>query len=166
MEDCPNYLSTEEIVKIFHQSAAKTPYQLDLEVKDRKPNIVPKVGDKVKIKSKEWYEKWKENICGDVGISINGWLFDFVKPMSDWCGKIMEVKRVDSDGAIKLEGSNFWWHPKFLEEVYPQESESTGVHIVKLGGKLIDLKVSKLNDPKDSKLKMINKNQYIKLKKL
>ena len=27
----------------------KTPYQLDLEVKDRKPSIIPKVGDRVKI---------------------------------------------------------------------------------------------------------------------
>ena len=31
----------------------KSPYQLDLEVKDRKPGIVPKVGDEVKIKSRE-----------------------------------------------------------------------------------------------------------------
>ena len=46
-------------------SAMKTPYQLDLEVKDRKPDIVPKVGDKVKIKSRKWYKKWK-NALGRV----------------------------------------------------------------------------------------------------
>lgn len=54
--------------KDYGESPTKTPYQLDLEVKDRKPDIVPKVGDKVKIKSREWYEKWK-NAFGRVRFS-------------------------------------------------------------------------------------------------
>lgn len=99
----------------------KTPYQLDLEVKDRKPDIVPKVGDKVKIKSREWYEKWKAS-TGYVPVA-----YSFTESMAKHCGRVLTVKEVKlgSQGELfKLEegekGKN--WSLEMFEEVYPQES--------------------------------------------
>ena len=99
----------------------KTPYQLDLEVKDRKPDIVPKVGDKVKIKSRDWYEKWKAS-TGYVPVP-----YSFTESMAKHCGRVLTVKEVKlgSQGELfKLEegekGKN--WSLEMFEEVYPQES--------------------------------------------
>lgn len=98
-------------------TAKKTPYQLDLEIKDRKPDIVPKVGDKVKIKSREWYEKWK-NEEGN----INGMERQiFVSEMSKYCGKVFKVKN-EIFSVFTLEDARFGWIMSMFEEVYPQES--------------------------------------------
>ena len=67
----------------------KTPYQLDLEVKDRKPSIVPKVGDKVKIKSREWFEKWKDEYDD---VMIEHLPNFFASEMSKYCGLTMTIK--------------------------------------------------------------------------
>lgn len=119
-------LTHEELLKAHLSftaiaTAKKNPYQLDLEVKDRKPDIVPKVGDKVEIKSREWYEKWK-NSGGDVPVS-----YYFTKSMAKHCGRVLTVKEVKlgSQGWLfKLEedenGKN--WSLEMFEEVYPQES--------------------------------------------
>lgn len=98
----------------------KTPYQLDLEVKDRKPDIVPKVGDKVKIKSREWYEKWKES-AGNVQV-----LYSFTEAMAKHCGRVLTVKEFSfglRDRRFKLEEDEKGksWSLEMFEEVYPQE---------------------------------------------
>jgi len=95
----------------------KTPYQLDLEVKDRKPDIVPKVGDKVKIKSREWYEKWKNEEGNIDGIGSHS----FLSGMSKYCGKVFKVKDVICSW-FSLEDARFGWIMSMFEEVYPQES--------------------------------------------
>lgn len=101
---------------LFTATAKKTPYQLDLEVKDRKPDIVPKVGDKVKIKSREWYEKWK-NEQGDIdGIGTHR----FVPEMSRYCGKVFKVKS-EISSVFTFEDIRFGWIMSMFEEVYPQE---------------------------------------------
>ena len=95
-------------------SAMKTPYQLDLEVKDRKPDIVPKVGDKVKIKSREWYEKWKNGV-GHV------WIHNaFVNPMAEFCSMTLTIEDVDGI-FFSLKGNTWRWTIEMFEEVYPQE---------------------------------------------
>ena len=95
----------------------KTPYQLDLEVKDRKPDIVPKVGDKVKIKSLEWYEKWK-NSDGEVsGLGSHV----FLPCMSECCGKTFEIKYFWGR-FFSLKDFGKGWTMAMFEEVYPQES--------------------------------------------
>lgn len=98
----------------------KTPYQFDLEVKDRKPYIVPKVGDKVKIKSREWHEKWKGS-AGYVPVS-----YYFTESMAKHCGRVLTVKEVKlgSQGELfKLEEDEkeMNWSLEMFEEVYPQE---------------------------------------------
>ena len=94
----------------------KTPYQLDLEVSDRKPSIIPKVGDRVKIKSREWYEKWK-NPCGNVDV-----LFSFVEDMSIFCGSILEVEKGTKYG-LSLKGVDYTWSLEMFEEVYPVQEQ-------------------------------------------
>ena len=110
-----------EGVDFYKGSAKKTPYQLDLEVKDRKPDIVPKVGDKVKIKSREWYEKWKEQ-TGSVPV-----LYSFTEAMAKHCGRVLTVKEVSfgsRDRRFRLEEDEKekTWSLEMFEEVYPQES--------------------------------------------
>ena len=154
--------------------AAKTPYQLDLEVKDRKPAITPKVGDKVKIKSKEWYDKWKD-AEGEVSVSLN-----FVSEMQMYLGEIMDVRIVD-DSDCKLKGSSFWFSMEMFEEVYPkqeqEEKEATsqkydGVYtlasrIEGITKRLTAYTLVKGAEPKSpTKLKMVGRTQAIKLKKL
>ena len=93
----------------------KTPYQLDLEVKDRKPSIIPKVGDKVKIKSKEWYYKWKDP-AGNVLLDLS-----FDEEMAKYCGRVVTVSRVDYDDTFKIkeDGCLYWFSYQAIEEVYP-----------------------------------------------
>lgn len=110
-----------ESVDFYKGSAKKTPYQLDLEVKDRKPDIVPKVGDKVKIKSRDWYEIWKDSE-GDVQV-----LYRFTEGMAKHCGRVLTVKGVNlgsRDWLFKLEEDEkeMNWSLEMFEEVYPQES--------------------------------------------
>lgn len=117
-------LTHEEMLKAHHvltaiATAKKTPDQLDLEVKDRKPDIVPKVGDKVKIKSREWYEKWKDDY-GNVTL----------KPLTYWgngdwvkhLGRIYSVKHIHKDWFSLHDCPGYTWTMNMFEEVYPQES--------------------------------------------
>lgn len=97
-------------------SAMKTPYQLDLEVKDRKPDIVPKVGDKVKIKSREWYEKWKNEDGSVTGLGTHC----LIPTMSEHCGAIFEIS-FNYGTFFTLRGIEKGWTLAMFEEVYPQE---------------------------------------------
>lgn len=97
------------------ESKKKSPYKLDLEVMDRKPPITPKVGDWVKIKSKEWYEKWKDN-SGNVRIGPV-----FVEDMSRFCGGIYKVTAISLAGNVRFDEVRYAWSMGMFEEVYPQE---------------------------------------------
>ena len=103
--------------KVYGASPTKTPYQLDLEVKDRKPDIVPKVGDKVKIKSREWYEKWKDEGGSVTGLGTHC----FITTMSEHCGAIFEIS-FNYGTFFTLKGIEKGWTLAMFEEVYPQES--------------------------------------------
>lgn len=96
----------------------KTPYQLDLEVKDRKPSIVPKVGDRVKIKSREWYEKWKKG-SGFVDV-----LHHFSPLMVEFCGEVLTVEEIRLGHFIMKEDRRKWdFSPEMFEEVYPVQEQ-------------------------------------------
>lgn len=95
----------------------RTPYQLDLVTKDRKPDIVPKVGDKVKIKSREWYEKWSD-VDGEVRIGCA-----FVKFMKDYCGRTMTISEVSPLGNYRFKGVNYYFSLDMFEEVYPVQKQ-------------------------------------------
>ena len=98
----------------------KTPYQLDLEVKDRKPSIIPKVGDKVKIKSREWYEKWSKDspICS---VDVE---YGFTYNMLHLCGQTMTV--FDTSGTkfkLKEDTEGWLFSLEMFEEVYPVQEQ-------------------------------------------
>ena len=112
-------LTTDDAIKA-HLDGKKTPYQLDLEVKDRKPSIVPKVGDRVKIKSLEWYKKWSKDAPFDSVDVRHG----FVPDMSCYCGHIMTVLKVLGDKFHLKEDSESWnYSLEMFEEVYPVQEQ-------------------------------------------
>ncbi len=123
----PDKLLEAHQVLISGPGIIKTPYQLDLEVKDRKPSITPKVGDKVKIKSREWYEKWK-NSEGCVNFNTTGCVF--AKGMEDLCGRELTVRDILDfevfDGKRwRLSMGSWLFVPEMFEEVYPAQEQAS-----------------------------------------
>ena len=113
-------LTAEDAIRKY-LSGKKTPYQLDLEVKDRKPSIVPKVGDKVKIKSREWFEKWKDEYDD---VMIEHLPKFFASGMSKYCGLTMTIKEEVLPGFLVENCEEGWvWLPEFFEEVYPVQKQ-------------------------------------------
>ena len=148
--------------------------ELDLEVMDRKPPITPKVGDWVKIKSKEWYEKWKDS-SGTVPVR-----FAFVEEMKEHCGRIYRINAIPSIEHFYIDELRYTWSMEMFEQVYPQEEytvykNSLGENIVKPKVKgptameatqdKEDVAVKTLSKP-ETKLRIINTNQLIKIDKL
>lgn len=96
----------------------KIPYQLDLEVKGRKPSIIPKVGDRVKIKSWEWYEKWKDE-DGNVNVPQI-----FIPPMAEFCGKVLTVEELWLGRFMMKEVGHKWnFSLEMFEDVYPVQAQ-------------------------------------------
>lgn len=86
--------------------------ELDLQAPNRKPDRAIRVGDYVKVKSKEWYNKWK-NPAGCIGAFVSG--------MDIYCGKVFPVERISGDSNIYLKDVFGIWEPEYFEEVYPKE---------------------------------------------
>ena len=97
------------------ESKKKSPYEPDLEVMDRRPPITPKVGDWVKIKSKEWYEKWKDSY-GTVPVR-----FAFMEEMKEHCGRIYKIRAIPSIEHFYIDELRYTWSMEMFEQVYPQE---------------------------------------------
>lgn len=121
-------LTPEEIAKAHQVLTAstafpKTSYQMDLERKDRKPYIIPEVGDMVKIKSPEWYNRWKDG-NGYVDFPKQDCLF--MDHMSEFCGKKFIVENIifmePQEKRYKLDGVSWFFTPEMFEEVYPKQS--------------------------------------------
>lgn len=92
----------------------RSPFECDLIVKDRKPDIVPKIGDKVRIKSRAWYDKWE--MFGSVYVKAI-----FLKEMAMYCGQIMTVCDVKNNCfKISEDTLGFSWSIDMFEEVYQQ----------------------------------------------
>ena len=80
-----------------------------------------KVGDKVRVKSLEWYDSNK-NAEGKVyknGISD----IHFSEGMTFWCGKIVQIKKIYGDTYI-VDGSFCYWQDwMFEDEVITEEKQ-------------------------------------------
>ena len=86
--------------------------ELDLQSPLRKPDKAIRVGDYVKVKSKEWYEKWKDS---------RGCVKSFVSGMDAYCGKVFPVKHISGDSNFYLKDVCCVWEAEYFEEVYPKE---------------------------------------------
>lgn len=77
-----------------------------------------KVGDKVRIKSREWYEKNK-NTSGDI---LCGGTF-FVEDMERYCGETATITSVDKTYNINIDDNEFNWTDEMFEDEAPHPSE-------------------------------------------
>lgn len=104
-----------------------------------------KAGDKVRIKSREWYEKNK-NRAGDI---FCGGIF-FVDGMVCYCGNIATIASVGRGYRLDIDNSEFEWSDEMFEDDEPQVSEillkdianvikshNMGVQVSEEDGKLI-----------------------------
>ena len=71
-----------------------------------------KVGDKVRIKSLDWYNSNKDE-NGEV--SLHSGIF-FAKEMSEYCGKEFEIRSIFVDGGMLLEGPGWFWSDWMFED--------------------------------------------------
>ena len=111
-----------------------------------------KVGDKVVVKSLDWYKENK-NTYGDVPVPCC-----FVRAMSKYCGKIVTIERVDRSAYVIAENRGYSWSDEMFEglaeEMYaylktkdvkdlPKDfaecAKVVGVTVESLGGKFCDV---------------------------
>lgn len=78
-----------------------------------------KVGDKVRIKSREWYEKNKDK-NGDI---LCGGMF-FVEDMNRYCGKIATITEANATYKIDIDDHEFSWTDGMFEDDEPRTSET------------------------------------------
>jgi len=72
-----------------------------------------KVGDKVRIKSLDWYNSNKDE-DGEIGLHSDEYLF--LEVMSEYCGKECEVSHVYPNGEYSLKGNGWIWNDWMFED--------------------------------------------------
>ena len=72
------------------------------------------VGDKVRIRSLDWYNENK-NKFGKVWTSGKGDEIPFDKYMSNWCGKVMTISDVRADHYTMIEDLEGYWTDEMIE---------------------------------------------------
>jgi hypothetical protein len=82
-----------------------------------KPKLKFKVGDKVRVKSLEWYNSEK-NDNGDI---LKG--YKFTKKMSKFCGNILTIRKVYNCFYFVYENNNYWEDWMLEDEVITEEEQ-------------------------------------------
>ena len=80
-------------------------------------NMRFKVGDRVRIKSIDWYNENKGNADKTNSVWCSAWFFYH---MSQYCGKIMTIENVWAN-SYKLEGSDSRWTDEMIEGLVEEE---------------------------------------------
>lgn len=80
-----------------------------------------KVGDKVRVKSLEWYNENK-NFEGNVYTEENTGIY-FSEFMSNLCGKIVQIEKVNGDYSYYVNGSSLFWQDWMFEPVTEEKQE-------------------------------------------
>ena len=79
-----------------------------------------KAGDKVRVKSLEWYNSNKNE---DGEITMNR--ITFIKEMSKYCGEEFEIRYVSPNGICHLKGINWFWSDWMFEEELSTKEQQT-----------------------------------------
>jgi hypothetical protein len=77
-------------------------------------------GDKVKIKSIDWYNENKDKF-GKVWTSGKGGQIPFDKHVSKWCGKVMTISDVRADHYTMIEDLVGYWTDEMIEGLVEEE---------------------------------------------
>ena len=90
-----------------------------------------KVGDKVKIKSLDWY-----NANRDYNGNVECGFYYFIEEMSKYCGKILTIGEVYRNEYELQEGENFIWTDEMFDSIIENpddvESKTTSEQMVSL----------------------------------
>ena len=90
-----------------------------------------KVGDKVKIKSLDWY-----NANRDYNGNVECGFYYFIEEMSKYCGKILTIGEVYRNGYELQEGENFIWTDEMFDSIIENtddvESKTSSEQMVSL----------------------------------
>ena len=80
-----------------------------------------KVGDKVRIKSLDWYNENK---------NINGFVFGFTPKMSEYCGKTATIVKVGSfHYELDIDDWDWYWTDEMFDENYYMEQKEFTISI-------------------------------------
>lgn len=95
-----------------------------------------KVGDRVKVKSIEWYNTLPKEYELIYGIREKGGYDHFVEDMSEYCGRIVEISEIVEVNKheyyrIKEDYEEFYWSDYMFEEEVEENDEKIGEWIEK-----------------------------------
>ena len=122
-----------------------------------------KVGDKVRIKSLEWYNEIKDE-SDDIECSNNIW---FYREMSKFCGKVMTISHVRADHYTMVEDLVGYWTDEMIEckveeETKPEPKFKVGDLLFYRGETCGYLKVEEIHE-ENSEIRYYGTNRNIYL---
>ena len=83
-----------------------------------------KVGDKVRIKSKEWFDSQPKDKDGDI-ITPEGYLLYFFRSMQVYCGKVYTIESISTnDHLINFKEDNRSWESWMFDPVEEEENST------------------------------------------
>lgn len=106
--DKESIILNKKVAKIAERIANKTKYSIKLKKKTKVAAEKYKVGDKVVVKSLDWYNENKDEY-GVVSVPCG-----FTKEMQLYCGKILTIRRV-TEYSYYVKGNTWLWSDEMFE---------------------------------------------------
>lgn len=86
-----------------------------------------KVGDRVQVKSLDWYNTSKNKYGVVELIGSNGWGFNFLEEMSAFCGEVMTISNIGSSDCgyydMKEDNGAYFWTDEMIECKVEEETK-------------------------------------------
>ena len=105
------YIYSNNVIKFNESDEAWESWMFDIV----EPAHEYKVGDKVRIKPKEWFDSQPKDRDGDIPSPNEKGLY-FTTKMSNFCGEVFTIESID-DFCIYLEENNEGWKPWMFDLV-------------------------------------------------